>query len=178
MKLLLTVEDIAKYRPASEGIPVERINPYIQEAQEIDLCTVIGQVLYTDFLAKFDQTGDPKYTAYQELLNGKSYTPAGSPGAIDYPGLVPMLSYFALARMYVNNPINFTRYGLTRKLNDQSESIDTAGINAAIAELRSIGISYQNKVVKLLQDNVTDYPLYSYNGSGTINVSGAKFFDV
>ena len=58
MKLLLTIDDIAKYRPASEGIPVERINPYIQEAQEIDLCTVIGQVLYADFLAKFDQTGD------------------------------------------------------------------------------------------------------------------------
>lgn len=176
MKRLINVDDITKYRPASKAIPLERLDPFISEAQEIDLMQVLGESLHYDFMSKFD-TGVAESTKYQELLNGKVYTPPGQQ-PIEFNGLKPMLVYFTLARFYQNNPINVTRFGLTQKVNEESTPLDARSLSVAVDEVRSIGINYQTRVVKFLSDNATTYPLFGYSKKEILNTGGVKFFDI
>lgn len=176
-KLFINIDDIKRFRPIGKEIPPERVNPFIFEAQHNDLQPVLTPVLYKDFADKFDNTGDPMYTAYQELLTGKNYTPSGKQGDIIYEGIIPMLVYFSLARFYENNAINITRFGIVQKSNAESEAVSQQALTAQIETLRANGIAYQNKVVQFIQDNITSYPLYE-GRSETVNRTGIKFFDV
>ena len=173
MKLLISLTDLQNLRPLD--LVQSRVEPYIQEAQVHDLRPVLGDELYRDFLSKFDQTGDPMYTAYQELLNGKDYTVNGY--TITYYGVIPMLAYFTLARIVQNNHFNITRYGAMQKLNAQSEPISQGLINAQVTELRSLAINYQEMVVDFLKNNNTTYPLYLMERE-VVNTSGLRFFDI
>jgi hypothetical protein len=174
MKQLITIEDIIKFRPISKDIPPERINPYIQEAQRIDVGQLLGRALYYDFVSKFDVTGDAMYTAYQELLNGIAYAINGR--TYNYEGLSPCLSYFSLARFCENNPINVTKYGLVAKLDDSSTSLDPLIIKQAITGLRSVAIQYQTDVEQFLVDKASTYPLFASAESISTNKTGVKFF--
>lgn len=179
MKLIVTIDDLKKYRPLANEIPVARITPYIIEAQLNDLKPVLGDVLFWDFINKFDIPLDLSYTKYQELLNGKLYTPAGYSGNIQYLGLIPVVSNYALARFYENNQINATRYGLVQKVEgENSQALDFRAVSAAIDSLRSIAFGYENDVKLFLQSNKAVYSSYSDNQTNEINGTGVKFFDL
>jgi hypothetical protein len=171
-KILITSEDINKFRPISKDINNQRLEPFIREAQFNDLRPVLGEKLFYDFMEKFDQTGDPKYEAYQKLLTGGVFE------GKYFAGIIPMLVYYTLARFYVNQPINVTRFGVMNKLNEQSEPISQAAMNAAVSELRSNGLSYEHGVVNFLKANLGTYNLYENAGSSINTGGGAKFFDV
>ena len=176
-KSLITVEDIRKFRPLSKEINTERINPFIFEAQHNDLAPVMTPALYNDFVSKYDQTGDGKYSDYQKLLNGDTYIPTGKTSPVIYEGIVPMLVYYTLARWYENHSINVTRFGLVQKNTDQSEPIQPAVINQLVETLRSNAIAYQNELIRYITDKIDTFPLYE-GTSETINRTGLKFFDV
>jgi hypothetical protein len=177
-KKLITIEDLILYRPLSKNIPVERIESYIEEAQEIDLRAVLGDSLYYDFMLKFDNTGDAMYTKYQELLKGKVYIANGV--TKEYPGIIPMLAHYTLARFYENNAINVTRFGLTAKVTEESTPISDAALAKAVSSIRSVGIAYQNRVEDFLNTVArVDYTLYNSAGvDSQLNNTGVKFFDV
>jgi hypothetical protein len=177
-KKLITTADIVKYRPLSKDIPKDRLEPFITEAQSIDLQSVLGDALYYDFMSKYDVSGDPKYTVYQKLLVGGTYTPPGYTGLIEFEGIKPMLVYYALARFYENNQLNATRYGIVSKLNEFSEPVSQASLTAAISAVRSMGMAYQEKVRRFLNENPTDYPLFTSGRKEDLQQSGVKFFDV
>lgn len=176
-KLLITTDIIKEYRPMATEIPMQRIQPFILETQLHDLRPIFGDSLYFDFMSKYDVIADPMYTAYQELLNGKSYTYNGV--VYEYPGLYGMLSYFTLARFFSNNDINITRYGLVLKVDKEgnSERADVARINAAISDLRSNAISFQGMVKDFLGRNVATYTKYSTAEDTGKNTTGVQLFD-
>jgi hypothetical protein len=160
--ILITQDDIKVYRPTAE-LDQERIVPYIREAQILDLKPVLNDVFYYDFVKRFNDSEDAKYAVYQSLLNGKEYTYSGDTYFFD--GLKPMLCYYALARFVSGNPINITRAGIVVKTNQQSQPADASVIRAAVNELRSSAMFYQNDVVKFLERNPTDYPLWQTEGA-------------
>lgn len=174
-KLLISIANISEFRPLSKNIPSDRITPYIQEAQQFDLKRLLGDALYLDFLTKFDQSGDPKYTSYQNLLNGVMYT--YSQQTLEHPGLIGYLSYSTLVRFFNNNHINATKYGLVQKDNDQSTPLDFRAVAAAVAELRSNALAFQVDIIKYLTTNGTLYPLYAYQDGSALGMTGVKFFD-
>jgi hypothetical protein len=174
-KQLITIEQIRQFRPASKSIPADRITPYIYEAQQHDLKPLLGDALYYDFMTRYDQSADPKYSAYQDLLNGVAYQYGNI--TIEHPGLTAFLVYFTLSHFYVNNQVNVTPFGLTTKKTDESDPVDAKMMANAIAELRAIALSYQADIVKFLTTKGAVYPLYNYqDGSALGNVS-VKFFD-
>lgn len=175
-KVIITVQDIGLYRPLAKEIPQDRILPYIIEAQQFDLKKLLGDALFLDFMLKFDQSGDPKYTVYQELLNGKVYSYGGID--IEHPGLIGYISYCTLVRFFNNNQINATKYGLVRKNVDQSTPLDPKEIAVAVAELRSNSLAFQTDILKFLTTNGTSYPLYNYQDGSALNQMGVKFFDL
>ena len=175
-KLLISIQNIADFRPLSKDIPQDRITPYIMEAQRFDLKKLLGDALYVDFLAKFDASGDPQYNNYQALLNGGSYTYGTL--TLENPGLIGYLAYSTLVRFYNNNQINATKYGLVSKNNgDQSQPLDFKAIAVAVAELRSNALAFQADIVKYLSANGTLFPLFNYADGSALGQTGVKFFD-
>lgn len=175
MKSLITIDNIRAVRPLAKDIPADRINPYIEEAHKYELKRLLGDAFYLDFMAKFDVSADPKYNDYQALLNGSNY--AYGVIIIAHPGLIPYMSYHALARFYNNNQINATRYGLTQKNNDQSEQLDPKIVQSAIAELRANALADQADVVRFLTTQGALYPLYFFQDGSALGELGVKFFD-
>jgi hypothetical protein len=163
-KYLITKEDIKVYRPTAE-LDDARIKPFILEAQRLDLKPVLNDALFYDFVLKFDETLDSSYAKYQELLTGKVYT--YNSNSIYFDGIKPMLSYYALARFVIDNPINITRMSIVVKTVNQSTPADASQIKMFVNELRSAAMSYQNQVVKFLCDNSTTYPLYNSGGASS-----------
>jgi hypothetical protein len=173
-KYLISKTDIQVYRPTAV-LDDERIKPFILEAQTLDLKPVLNDALFLQFINKFDQTLDPLYARYQDLLKGKEYSYNGQ--TILFDGIKPMLSYFSLARFIANNPLNITRMGVVVKTPQQSEPADSVMIRACINELRSAAISYQSQVIQFLQYNIATYPLYANGESSNAgNKTAYKIF--
>jgi hypothetical protein len=175
-KLIVTREDMAMYRPISKNIPQDRVEVFINEAQILDLMPILGHALYYDFVNKFDQTGDPMYTAYQALLNGSTWISGGV--TVQHYGLKPIVAYYALARLTKNNQINLTSYGVTSKVNPQSEPVQPLQLKDQINELNSVAVAYQDQVMKFLQENSTTYPLYNYNGENPVTKTSFRIIEI
>lgn len=169
---IITLADIKKYHPVA-AIPQDRIEPYILKAQELDLKPILNESLYYDFITKFRSTGDPLYTAYQNLLNGTTYTYSAQ--TIQYPGLIPMLCAFTMARFIQLNQVNITSYGVVNKLNPQSEPTTLNQITYLVNNLKSEAIAYQNQTEQFLLQNQTTYPLYGTFPSQVQTRTGVKF---
>lgn len=172
-KFLITQADLLTFMPMSD-LPDGRIDPFILKSQDLDLKTVLNDALYYDFLTKFDNSGDTMYAAYQNLLNGTTYTYAGQ--TIEYRGIKPMLASYVLARFIPMNQINISRYGIVSKVNAQSEPIDQTRITYIVNNLRSDAIAYQNQLVQFLTQNNTTYPLYNVYPDSNKNNTGMNFF--
>ena len=175
-KLIISPSNIVEFRPLAKDIPADRIMPYIQEAQQIDLKQLLGDALWLDFLNRFDVTADSKYADYQKLLVGSTYTYGTI--TLENPGLIGYMCYMTLARLYANNQISATKYGLVQKLNDQSQPLDAKAVQNAITELRSNALALQVDIIKFLSTNGTLYPLYAYQTGAAQGQNGAKFFDL
>ena len=174
--LIITFDDILLYRPAAKEIPQDRIEPFIREAQMHDLRPILGEALYYDFINKFSSIGDPMYAAYQDLLNGSSWT--YNTYTKQHYGLKPIVSYYALSRFAANNQINVTRYGVTSKVNPQSEPVSEIALRNYVQELKSVSISYQEQTIHFLQENESDYPLYAQACGQPLIKTSLKIFSI
>ena len=172
--LLIDITDIKKYRDISSNIDSSRIDSQISSAQIEDLRAVLGDPLYLDFVTKVFDTGSADYTKYQELLNGKQYTYEGN--TIEFYGIKPMLVRYAYANIVRTQNVNVTRFGVNRKLTDQSEPIEKADLSNEIRDAKNHALVYQENTIKFLTNNTTDYPLYSVDESTDPNNSGGFEF--
>jgi hypothetical protein len=174
MKLIITIDNIREFRPLARTIDPARIQPYIQEAQQIDLKQLLGPALYLDFYTKYDDSSQgATYTAYQELLKGKTYTYGGK--SIEHPGLIGYLVYSALARFMPNNQVNATSFGVVMKDWEGSTAVDANMMRQVVTELRSNALAFKADIEKFLSSNPTNYPLYAPS-DGSFN-NGPMFFD-
>jgi hypothetical protein len=103
---LITADDIREFKTLSVNIPDERINPFILEAQIMDLRKVTGKDLYN----KLVEEVSPMY--YPELKE-------------HYKGF---LAYRAYYRILSNNQATVTSNGVVMKLNDNSEQLNPAAL--------------------------------------------------
>jgi hypothetical protein len=173
-KYLITKADILTYRPTAV-LDDARIKPFILEAQREDLCPVLNDAFYYAFVNDFDTgTGLNVTAAYEKLRTGGTYTYNSL--TIQFDGVKPMLAYYALARFIENNSLNIVRMGVVIKSTDQSEPADAKAIQAAINALRSSALHYQNQVIKFLDNNISDYPIYN-TGGGSENTGTKTSFN-
>ncbi len=170
---IISLAEIALYMPIAE-IEQTRIDPYIVQAQELDLRPVLNDALYYDFMQKYNTTGDPMHSAYQNLLNGTTWSMNGV--TVQFGGIKPMLAHYALARFIPMNGLNITRYGNHRKLNDKSEAVEQTSITYVVNNIRSTAIAYQQELTCYLQNNPTTYPLYARLPDKSVNKTGMSFF--
>ncbi len=174
-KCIITREDIEQYQAIGQ-VPDGRIEPYITKSQELDLKSVLNEVLYYDFMSKFDILADPMYDAYQNLLNGVAYVYSGQ--TVDFPGIKPMLCAFTLARFLPMNAVNITKFGVTKKLNgDRSEPVDQSQITYLVNGLKADGMAYQEQLVRFLENNTSTYTLYNTSRQESVNQGSIKVYN-
>jgi len=156
-KLILTT-DIKEIKPISDNIDsVERINPYIIEAQDLDIRPFLGDPLFYALVEGF--TASPQNTDYLALLNGKSYTTSCG-FTIFFDGLKIAIAYFAYARFVSSQGINITRFGVVQKTNEFSQPVTVEMVDRIAGNARSVGLSYLHQVEEFLDENTTTYPLW------------------
>lgn len=173
--LLITVDDIKAVRPTADLDP-ERVEPYIREAQGLQLRAVFNDAFWYDFVTKYDNmAGGDTYTNYQLLYTGGKYTVNG----IDhyFSGIKPMLAYWTLVG-FCSNPNNITRYGITKKTPTNSEPITPEELRILIANLKDYATKAQLEVEGFLGKNLAKYPLYTSQGrsENSARRTGLNFF--
>jgi hypothetical protein len=170
---IIKPEDIKKVRPiANNIIEVKRIEPYIHEAETLDVMPSIGIGLYEQFTSdgfieamRNDDSAmiitnsgkEIVMTAEQwrEILDGCYYT--CKEGSCDSDskrysgGLRAAISYLSYSRMLPNQPINVTAFGVVNKTTALSDPVDEKTLFRATNEAKKIGLEYLRQSVDLLR---------------------------
>jgi hypothetical protein len=150
------------------------MDTWIREAQRFDIRPILGDAFYQDFVTKFNNTGASEYSAYQDLLNGVTYTYNSQ--TIKFEGVKPCLVYYAYARMIKNQQVNVAPHSVVQKLTPQSQPVSASMIKLQVDDALSAAVVYQNEIIQFLDTKSTDYPLWTERGSEIVRKTSFNFF--
>jgi hypothetical protein len=114
--LLINKNDFSDFKTISKGVDVERIETFIQEAQDFDLKEIICRPFFFDILKNFQEVD------YQKLIHGETYIDKDG-NEIEYKGIKAVLVYFAYARYVFKGSVTDTGFGVVQKKNEYSDPI-------------------------------------------------------
>ena len=154
IKRLISITDFTNNKYVSQNLDERDIDPVIDEAQEFDLKPVLGRELYLDFLTNITDT------KYQDLLNGKTYTPTGYTNPVQFQGIKEVLKYYVYARMVVLDGVKNTNSGFVQKTLENSERLSGSQRTQMIAQARSGARAHEDEMVFFLNNFYTTYPLW------------------
>ncbi len=170
LTLLLTADELRAFRPLSATLDATaRLEPYLREAQHVDLRPILGEALYADLIAN---SADAKYVT---LLDGETYTnPAGN--SQRFEGIKPLLAYYAYARFVAFQGVHVTPHGVVRRSGDHSEPVADGTRQRLETQARAMATAYLEGLRDFLDANPTDYPLWSScqtskNPKGSIQIN-------
>lgn len=153
--MLITLADFTPYVDITSNIDVVRnLEPYILQAQQMDLRPLIGEEFYHDLIT------NPTAEKYIELINGVIYTPTNSTLAVKYEGLKAMLVYWTYARYLTKANIKSTMSGFVRKETQYSEPLRPDELARLASDARSMAMSYEYGLDLFLRFKTGVYPAY------------------
>lgn len=151
MDVLITLSDIRQYcKDVSTHLDDNAVNPYIIEAQVVELRNLLGVRFFNVFLSKIDED------RMQELLNGRTYQVDGV--EINYQGLKPVIAYHAYARLVQKHAMQVTRFGLVQKESEYSSSIDAKAVATHATDARTTARVYEDDFRMFIEENKSTYP--------------------
>jgi len=164
MEAIISKFDIQAYRELADTISdIDTLEPFIIEAQNIELRECLGDAL---FYAVVENQDDG---IYKILIEGEDYEYQNN--TIYFDGLKPMLCYIAYARMIAQHGIKVTRYGLVKKTTQESEHADDGSISRLLTKARTTAKFYQKQANQYLDTKRTTYTLWG--ASTTVGLSGS-----
>jgi len=116
MNNLLTPIQIKDYKDIGNKIDENKINPIIEQAQIVDLKATLGDRFY------FDVVGNKDNPDYAPLFSGCTFTYFD----VNYyqDGLNALLADYFMSKYILQLNTNFTPFGATQKLSQDSEPKD------------------------------------------------------
>lgn len=167
MNYLISLDDFKPYRPICENVDsIEKLDPYIKEAQMFDLMPLLGEALYYDMLKNLT------VQKYQDLLHGIEYVNTAG-NTVEFEGIKAALCYWSYAQYIQNSGIHDTPYGPVSKRNEYSDAAPEKSIARLVTNARSSALVYWGQVKKYLTANYEDYPLWNSGGCSSVGgVSG------
>lgn len=151
MSLLIDKDDILKYREIARSVRDEKINPFIQDAELLDLRKMIGESLYRDLKVNFQ---DQKY---ELLWKGGNYTHNGE--TYSFQGLEIVLCLLAYARYMMFGSVTDTPFGLVEKSFQDSTPVPAITKKTLYTENRRAAGEYFQDVKLFLNRKKGDYPV-------------------
>jgi len=165
---IITFEDIAEVRPIAQNIQdLQRIQPYIVEAEKLDVLPAIGVRMYRQMIEarkKFlannkgvlitTNSGSViqvRKNEFTEILNGGYYIDCCNREEVYQGGLISAISYLTYARAIMQNSINFTAFGVVVKKTDTSEPASDTAIIRASNQAKKTGLAILGQVIEYLR---------------------------
>jgi len=149
MALLITKADIAKLREIAPGVRDDKINPFIEDAENSDLRSLLGERLFVAV-----QTTP---TDHAELLEGGPYEFNGK--NYHQPGLNKVLVLFAYAYYVLKGSATDTPWGFVEKTGQNSQAVSGSEKRHIYNEERELAGKYFAQVQDFMAR--TEYPLYN-----------------
>lgn len=136
MPLLITKAEIAKYRELAPGVRDDKINPYIEDAENADLQELLGESFLVDLQ---ENPGN-----HESLLAGGTYSVDGE--TYRNPGLRKVLALFAYSRYILNGSATDTPFGYVEKTSQNSKAVDAAQKRNIYNSERELAYKYFSQV--------------------------------
>lgn len=144
--LFITRNDIIKNTPLNGSIDADKLLPFVRTAQEKQMLTLLGTVLY-DYLQAQILTGTPFTGIYEELMTEH---------------VKPTLIWYSVVEYIPFSQISFKSEGAVKHKSDQSEAptqreIDSLKENARqnadwyATRLQNFLIAYEAQIPQFLQ---------------------------
>jgi len=162
---LIIPSTLQLFEDIAVNIKPERINVFIQKAQELDLKPFLGYALYYDLLKHLETDGTLKEDApqhYKDLLNGSEYLDEHG-HIVLYQGLKPVLAYFTFARFIEADAVHYTATGPVTKRYDNADAVPAKDIAKLVQQQRSTANAYANETERFLVDHQEQFPAWRYN---------------
>lgn len=157
MTALITYADIQARNEISVNLDAtKKIAPYIQEAQQFDLKSLLGDEFYVALLKDFEAS--PSLQTYYDLWNGHEWTFAGH--TYRHSGLKAVLIYFTYARYLASANSEVTAFGIVSKKTEQSEPISEKVLLRRIDDARTGARAYYDDVEKYMCHFPDDFQLW------------------
>lgn len=147
---LITKTDIRLYRQISKSVDDVKINPFIDDAQMLDLLPLIGEKFYFAILAS--------PSTYTDLLEQKTYTYDNI--QVQSPGLKMVLCHFAYARYVMHGTPTDTPFGMVEKQFQDGNHIPRTDKKEIYKQSQQIAMQYWSQVENYLNRNKILYPLW------------------
>lgn len=159
-ELLITFNDFQVYKDISININKSKdLEPYILQAQRMDLQPILGAAFYYDVIQKtLYPVGSPTTGEYNNLVDGVVYNDGTND--IQYYGLKPLIVYYSYARFIDNNDFRVTKFGNTVKQTDYSQTASSGMTQKHVNSARSAAKFYQTNLIDYLCNNSSSYPLF------------------
>lgn len=152
--MIITFNDILKYRDIARNIQRDKVDTFIRETEELDIIPMLGvdeydrldtggrsfrvsiSVLGVDYLGGIVLSPEERM-----LLDGGQYI--DNCGCKQrFAGLKAAESYIVYSRLIRNHPLQVTPYGVVVKEGDDSSPASAQSINAVSKDSEKIGRQY------------------------------------
>lgn len=158
MVYILTIDELrTRTKTIARSLKWEDVEPYVEEAQNMDIKQQIGDATYVqilDFISKVSESPD-----YTKLLEGGRYTD-GCGNPFIFEGLKTTLAYYVLARMIKNINFDVSRFGLNSKIDQYSTMTEAAQRKVMENDARRTADTYFAECIRYLRafpDTFTAY---------------------
>jgi hypothetical protein len=137
--LLVTKEDIFKYTSLKGNVDVDKITPFIKVAQDIEIQTILGTVLYQ-----------------KVLTDVRTSVLTGNYSTLVYQYVQPMLIHYAMADFLLFHGYEISNAGILRNAPENTVVPDKSELDTLVRRQRDIAETYRTRVL----DYLTYYPQY------------------
>lgn len=163
---IITVEDIPSLKDLGKKADSDKLNPIIDQAQDVELRDYLGMHFY------FDVLGNISNPSYSDLLNGSIFSYQGVQYA--HEGLKAMLIDLVYARFMAEINVNITPFGATVKLSPDSEPTSQAALKDKAQQNRESAASKWEIIQLYLEQNKANFPNYNYKAN-TVSTGEHKY---
>lgn len=165
--MLIDKIEIAKHRQISQSVRDDKIDPYIEDAEFLDLKNLLGELLYNDIVA------NPTSAENIKLMDPFAYTYEGY--NYKHQGLKKVLSIFSYSRYIMFGSNTDTPFGLMNKRSQDSDQVETDQLKIIYKKDQQIAHQYFGEIRRYLDRFASTYPLWqvdcSGSGSGKIRIN-------
>lgn len=160
--MLINKTEIAKHRTISKTVRDDKIDPFIEDAELLDLKPLLGNALYFDLVKN---STDQKYV---DLLDAKEF--AVNDITHKHLGLKKVISIFANARYVLFGSNTDTPFGLVQKGHQDSVPVSGTTKRDIYTKDRQTAAQYFSDIALFLDNNKDTYPLWKAGcSSGRFN---------
>lgn len=162
MIAFVTKSDLDNYKHVADSVSNDdKWYNYVSEAQLFDVKVWLGDALLNQIATQISASPTDVSEANQKLLDGGTYIYNSK--TYMFQGLKAAIIYYAFARFTSRTPYNHTAAGVVVKASDFSEPVSDKVLQRLTTEAQLMAEAIRDEVVKFLNRNYTDYPLWDKN---------------